>query len=93
MKVYVKRPACKDTQVTLDVYTDLDCALSVLEFRFETGHQYVAQLLARHAAQGLESTLAEIREKAYGEGWKDAKAKRRAKKQFCETWNPAVVGW
>lgn len=93
MNLWVQNVDRTETTVTLKFYTGVRCDLCVLPFTIERGSQIDAQLLAQHLACEMENGLSEIRRKAYEQGHKDGRARRRAKKNFCVTWNPVNVGW
>ena len=81
------------TRVALHVKTDLPCEQSVIIFSFECDRQYAAQLLVDHIAREIRNSLEIIRQKAYTDGWKDAKGKQKKKREFGTNWNPDYIGY
>lgn len=52
----------------------------------ETNLPYQAELLRKQFQEKLDKELAKVKEKYYNEGWKEAKAKTKKRKEFYGTW-------
>lgn len=60
---------------------------SVFPFSFSAGSEYAAQLLLFHLRDRMQNSLHAIREEAYREGWKAAKAHAKKQTWFASRWN------
>ncbi len=58
-----------------------------LKFEYVLDSELFADLLLKHLQDTAVDVATEIRRKAYEQGWKDAKAKRRKKTNFASTLN------
>lgn len=74
IKIYRKK-----TYVFVEVDTNLDW---VVPFKWVQSSELDAVLLERHLRDELYSRVEAIREEAYNQGWKDAKAKRKKQTWF-----------
>ena len=77
----------KDTEVGVRIDLELSCDRPVLFFTRNETYGYQAALLENRIKHLLEKKLSSIRKRAYEEGYKDAKAKRAKKTEFCPTWH------
>jgi len=79
------------TQVIARIETDLDVKKSILEFTWECGTQYAAELLRIYLSKKLGDYLHATTKKAYEEGYKDGKNKQRKKLWFSRNFTKGRV--
>jgi hypothetical protein len=72
----------KDKTIQLFGFTDVTNSEMHHVFEIGCGEAWVAELLRRNLDTRLDSAVAKMRRKAYEEGWRDAKSKRRRQKDF-----------
>lgn len=73
-------------EVVLKVETGLEPKANVFLFKWNCNDECYATLLRDHMHERLNRKLAAIREEAYLQGWKDAKAKTAKKTWFSRWW-------
>lgn len=74
----------KDLLVRIE--SELPPKENVYLLRWNTADACYANLLGDHLRSKLNNKLRAIREEAYEQGWKDAKAKRKKKDWFSGWW-------
>lgn len=75
----------RDTEVIVQVQAEA-LGDERFVFRFNAGVGWAARLLAGSLSRSMYERLTAIREAAYADGWKDAKAKRARRDWFGGTW-------
>lgn len=70
------------TQVVARIETDLDVKKSVLEFTWECGTQYAAELLRVHLGEKYHALITAAHRNAYEQGYKDGRGRKRKKTWF-----------
>lgn len=69
----------KDNVVQILVEHGINHDGTHFELTINQNHEYQAELPKRQFQKHLEDKLKAVKQEAYNEGWKDAKAKRRKK--------------
>lgn len=75
-------------------WLDMDVRVELCKHGFARAYdsEATAAVIARHLTNIFNDRLAEIRERAYNEGWRHAKAKHKKFTDFVVTWDPDIVG-
>jgi hypothetical protein len=90
----IAMPGPEETDVKINVFSEIDCRESRFVLKIECRQQFAAQLLATELNRQFRKGLADIRKAAYLAGWKDAKGKKLPKKtEFFSVWDSSRVGW
>lgn len=74
------------TKLRVEITGGNEVGGSMFGLTWEAGTEWAARLLVWHLGARLSDQLTAIRQEAYANGWKDAKAKKGAKRVWFSGW-------
>ncbi len=82
MFIEVTRKTQTDTEVNVEITTDIPCENCRLIFTFNAIHQYAAALLKRHLSEAIGNFIQNEREQNYLQGYLDGKGHKQKRLFF-----------